>query len=124
MNGGQSKQVTVRLNPEEKALFDLYAQSVGLDGSELFKLLIIREEKLQRLRALKAKDQIPAFPRQSRGTGLMKPTVTAHFSNPETASRFSKYATSCGLIKQTAGAWLLSQELNERWLERALSRLE
>jgi hypothetical protein len=116
-----TKQITVRLNPQEKTAFDNYAERHGLDSSELAKLLIVRERRLERLLALKNKKQIPEFKRQSWGKGIKKPTVTAHFSAAAEVEAFTKYAMSCGLNRQSAGAWLLAAELKEQWLEKALS---
>src|SRR5690348_9539172 len=86
-----SPQITVRLNPQEKLDFDRYAAVVGLDRSELAKLLIVRERKLRRLASLRA-DVIPAAERQSPGQAIRKPTVTAHLSSDEEVAAFDRYA--------------------------------
>jgi hypothetical protein len=116
-----SPQITVRLHPEEKTSFDNYAAAHGLDCSELAKLLIVRELRLQRLLVLKNRKQIPEFKRQSWGKGIRKPTVTAHFSTQDEVKAFDRYAESCSLNRQKAGAWVLTAELDEQWLEKALS---
>jgi hypothetical protein len=53
--------------------------------------------------------------------GIKKPTVTAHFSTLAEVEAFDKYATSCSLNRQSGAAWLLTAELKEQWLEKALS---
>jgi hypothetical protein len=116
-----TRQITVRLDPQEKTAFDSYAERCGLDSSELAKLLIVRERRLERLLALRNKKQIPEFKRQSWGKGIKKPTVTAHFSTLAEVEMFDRYATNCGLNRQNAGAWLLTAEIKEQWLEKALS---
>lgn len=113
-------QVTVRLPPETKAVFEHYCEQLGLDASELAKLLIIRERKLRRLLALKTSGRCPKRQRQLRGEAIALPTVTAHLSSVEQVAEFDSYARCCGLNRDNAGAWLLETELSERWLERAL----
>jgi hypothetical protein len=113
--------ITIRLEPEQKVEFDQYAKSLGLDSADLAKLLFAREMKLKQLRALNEKKQRPEFPRQSWGLGIAKPTVTAKYSSYAERDAFDQYANSCGLVRQSAGAWLLVNELKERWLETALS---
>jgi hypothetical protein len=110
-------QITIRVNPALKAQFDAYVEKLDIDASELAKLLIIRERNLQRLRTVgrKTKQQ-----RRPKGTGIRLPTVTAHFGRRDQVENFAKYATSCGMSRSSAGAWLLQTELSERWLEKAL----
>jgi|SRR6185295_3753762 len=115
------QQITARLDPQEKDAFDSYAAQFGLDSSELAKLLLVRERKLQRLLALKNKRQVPQVERQPWGRAIKKPTVTAHLSNSAEVEAFDQYAISCNLSRQTAAAWLLTSELKEKWLEKALS---
>ena len=117
----KSVPITIRLEPQQKAEFGGYAASLGLDSADLAKLLFAREMKLKRLKALSEKRQKPHFPRQSWGSGVEKPTVTAKYSSDAERNAFDNYAASCGLVRQTAGAWLLISELKERWLEHALS---
>jgi hypothetical protein len=116
-----TRQITVRLDPREKSAFDIYAEKCGLDSSELAKLLFVRERRLERLLILKTKKQLPQFKRQTWGKGIKKPTVTAHFSTRGEVDAFDRYAKSCGLNRQSAAAWLLTAELNEQWLEKALA---
>lgn len=113
------RQVTIRLRSPLKAKFDAYTERLGVDGSELAKLLIVREQNLQRLRAGR---DIKKLQRRPKGNADRLPTVTAHFSRIEAAEKFSIYAKSCGLSRSSAGAWLLEAELSERWLEAALHR--
>jgi hypothetical protein len=114
-------QITVRLDPQEKVAFDSYAEKCGLDSSELAKLLFVRERRLERLLSLKNKKQFPQSQRQTWGRGIKKLTVTAHFSTRGQVDAFDRYARDCNLTRQSAAAWLLRTELNEQWLEKALS---
>jgi hypothetical protein len=114
-------QITVRLPPQKKIEFDSYAAGLGLESADLLKLLIARERKLERLMTLKRRARIPRFDRQTWGMRTKKPTITARFSDPSEVDAFDDYAERCGLIRQSAGAWLLVTELEERWLEKALS---
>jgi hypothetical protein len=113
-------QVTVRLSPVAKVEFDAYSARLGLDASELAKLLIVRERNLQRLASLKQANEEPARQRRQPGTGTRLPTITAHLSTLEQVDEFDAYAKRCGLNRSGAGAWLLERELQEKWLENAL----
>lgn len=113
-------QITIRLSPTTKERFEAYAERLGLDASELAKLLIMRERYRQRLASLAGKGRLPAKARRPAGDGERLPTVTAHLSSLEQVKTFDVYAHQCGLNRSTAGAHLLEAELDERWLERSL----
>lgn len=113
------KQITMRLEAETKRAFHAYAARVGLDASELAKLLIHRERYRRRLQQLAVDDAKPAERLRRRG-GAQKASVTAHVSRPDQVSEFDAYAKMCGLSRDRAGAYLLEAELEERWLERAI----
>jgi hypothetical protein len=115
------RQITIRLDPPTKSNFEDYAGRLGLDTSELAKLLIVRERILQRLSAQTSAHDLPKRVRQVYGSGARLPTVTAHMSTREQVEEFDAYAKSCGLNRNRAGVWLLETELQEKWLERALS---
>jgi hypothetical protein len=114
-------QITIRLAPAVKAEFEGYAERLGLDASELAKLLIVRERNLRRLAALSS-NETPRRRRRLPGSGGPLPTITAHLSTRAQVDDFDTYAKSCGLNRSGAGAWLLEKELQEMWLEGALSR--
>jgi hypothetical protein len=114
-------QVTIRLLPAIKTAFVKYAAGLGLDASELAKLLIVREAKQRRLAAMKRVGNVPIRKRQPRGSAVAMMTVTAHFSDVCQVEVFDAYAERCGLARGTAGAWILEEELKERWLQRALT---
>jgi len=116
-----SSQISVWLLPETKKAFGKYAEEVGVDDSELAKLLILRESKLKRLATLKREGNIPVRKRQLRGTAEQLEKITAHLSSASQVQQFDAYAGSCGLVRSTAGALLLEIELSEKWLEKALS---
>lgn len=114
-------QITIRLPPRTKRAFESYAGALGLKASELAKLLIVRERTLKRLSDLKRKGCIPKRKRQPRGSAIPMKSVTAHFSSLREVEEFDAYVKRCQLSRDSAGAWLLESELQDRWLQRALS---
>lgn len=113
-------QITIRLLPRLKAEFEAYANELGLRSSEFAKLLIVRERLLRRLDALNRAGKAPKRDRQERGAAVEMEKITAHVSTVDQVKEFAKYAESCSLNRNLAGAWLLEKELSERWLESAL----
>jgi hypothetical protein len=114
-----AKPLSCRVSNAVKDAFGSYAKGLGLADSELFRLLIKRERRHQ---------QLAVF---VRAGGIVKPSVprkpepakiTAHFSSDAEAMEFSEYANKCGLTRDRAGGWILEHELQERWLEQAISR--
>lgn len=94
------------------AAFDAYARECGLTSkSELLKLLIRRELRLNRL---KPSDQARQQPTDRRTK------VTAHLSD-ELEVALSKRAAQLGVTTSHAAALLIEGELAERWLETALA---
>jgi len=91
--------------------FDQYTRACGLSSkSELLKLLIQRELRLQRLQAA-------AQARQSPTAGRTK--ITAHLDDSLDAA-LAAHALSLGVSTSHAAASLVETELSERWLEAAL----
>src|SRR5437868_935742 len=112
------KPLSCRVPDAVKEAFGAYAKGMGLADSELFRLLIARE---------RIHHQLAKF---VQGGGLVRPSVprnpepakiTAHFSSDAEATEFSDYAEKCGLTRDRAGGWILERELQERWLEHAIS---
>lgn len=96
--------------------FDKYAKACGLTSkSELLKLLIQRELRLKRLRS----DRQSGASRQAP-LGQNKTKVTAHL-NGDLNKALSTHVEMVGLSISNAAAQLVEIELNERWLEAALS---
>ena len=114
-------QIAIRLPPETKAAFETYAAGLGLDASELAKLLIVRERTLRRLAVLQREGEVPKRKRQTRGRAIDLPKITAHVSSLVQVKEFDDYAKKCELNRNSAGVWLLEKELSERWLEKSLS---
>jgi hypothetical protein len=114
-------QITIRLPPGTKRAFESYACALGLKVSELAKLLIVRERMLMRLAELKRTGSIPKRKRQPRGSAVPMKSITAHFSTVREVKEFDSYVRRCNLNRDSAGAWLLESELQDRWLERSLS---
>jgi hypothetical protein len=113
-------QITIRLLPKAKRDFERYADALGLKASELAKLLIVRERALKRLARLKRAGNVPKRKRQRRGSAIPMLSVTAHLSSVKEVEQFDAYVTGCDLNRDSAGAWLLEDELRDKWLERAL----
>ena len=114
-------QITAHVLPATKKKFKTYAREQGLDTSELAKLLIMRERRLSRLFALTLTEQPHRGGRQPRGLAVGTTSITAHLASIHNMKKFDAYARKCGLSRSKAAAWLIETELNERWLERALS---
>jgi hypothetical protein len=119
-------QITIRLSPEAKTGFQNYARSLGMRASELAKLLIVREQRLCRLaKQARSGSEIDRDKRGRNETvGKRWPTVTAHLSDLNQLRKFDEYAKGCGLNRSSAGAWLCEKELQERWLDKAISAPE
>ena len=113
-------QITIRLPSSEKTRFEEYAGSLGLGASELAKLLIVREQHRRRLAESRMASGPSRKSRRPAGTGKRLPTITAHLSSKEEVKKFDAYARECGLNRNGAGAWILQNELRERWLEKAI----
>lgn len=113
-------QIPIRINLDLAEQARAYAKEQGVGDSELLKLLFQRERRLRRLAALHRLGRTPHRPRQKKGSAEIMDVITVYFSVEERAE-FERYASDCGLRKSDAGAWLLRQELQERWLLRALS---
>lgn len=106
-------QINARLSQEIRKDFERYAGEVGLDASELARLLIVRAMRRQkRLRPV---------------TQIVRPEVrgplwklTAHFHRQDDINEFDRYAAAQGLRRATAAKSIFENELNERWLAHAL----
>jgi len=113
-------QITIRLPPSSKRAFETYAGALGLKVSELAKLLIVRERGLKRLAHLKKSGEVPKRKRQLRGSAVPMKSITAHFSSVREVQEFDTYVKRCDLNRDSAGAWLLEKELDDKWLKRSL----
>ncbi|CAA6604894.1 hypothetical protein MTBLM1_40098 [Rhodospirillaceae bacterium LM-1] len=115
------KQVNIRLTPGEKEEFEAYARGFGLDASELTKLLIVREFRLDRLAENKNCGGLSAAQKRNGGNEKSRlPTITAHYSSAKDVEIFSSHAKQRHMSRGAAGACLLRTELKERWLEKVL----
>lgn len=113
-------QISVRVASATKEAFLAYSDCLELDYSEVAKLLVIREKRLRRLAALNAEGKAPVRSRQTRGRAVPMPHITVYLRSLQFTKQFTTYARSCGLKRTDALAWLLKEELTERWLMRAL----
>jgi antitoxin component of RelBE/YafQ-DinJ toxin-antitoxin module len=106
-------QITARMSTELRARFDRYADEVGLDASELARLLIVRAIGRRKLLRV-SKDQ----DRRELGSNIRK--LTAHFHHSEIVEEFDSFAAASGLIRAAAAKIVFERELDERWLAHAL----
>jgi hypothetical protein len=113
-------QITARIQPEIKKQFEQYAESLGLDASELAKLLIVRERHQRRLAKLKEAGKVVQRSRRAYGDGSRLPTITAHLSSVKDVKEFDTYVAKHGFSRSAAGAYLFEAEVRERWLEKAM----
>jgi hypothetical protein len=111
-------QITARLPAEAKLEFRRYAEALGLDASELAKLLIVRERYQKQLLRLVRADKVAE--RSRRGSSGRLETITAHLSSLEDVESFDAYAEKCGLSRSSAAAHILEAEIREHWLEKAI----
>lgn len=92
--------------------FGDYARVCGMTSkSELLKLLIMRELRLQRLSG-GAQNRQPATAGRSK--------ITAHLS-PDLDAALAAHTSALGVTTSHAAALLVERELSERWLETALT---
>ena len=92
--------------------FEVYARTCGLTSkSELLKLLIGRELRLNRLKPGEQSRQSPS-PNRTK--------ITAHLSD-ELEAALAKRAAALGVSTSHATARLVEGELSERWLEKSLT---
>jgi hypothetical protein len=116
------KQINAHVIPRIKKRFGDYATKNGLDDSVVAKLLILRERELRRLQAFARTRDLPGLSRQRRGKSLRASSkVTIHMSSATEVRKFHDYAVNdCGMSRSKAAAWLITKELEERWLERVI----
>jgi hypothetical protein len=110
-------QITARLSTDIRDRFDRYAAEVGLDASELARLLITREMRVRRL--LRRKYQSGTARTAFREHGERK--LTAHFHLLDEVAKFGKYARAQDLSRAAAAKLIVEQELHERWLAKAFA---
>jgi hypothetical protein len=109
-------QITARLSPDIRDRFDKYAAEVGLDASELARLLIVREMRVRRLLG-RSTSQPERYPAKKYGDR----TLTAHFHLSEEVAKFDRYAQAQKLSRSGAARLIVERELRERWLAKAFA---
>jgi hypothetical protein len=110
-------QITARLSPVIRDRFGQYAAEVGLDASELARLLITREMCIRRRRLTD---------RQSGRAGKLpkkysERKLTAHFHGPEKVAEFDRFADAQHLSRAAAARLIVEREVHERWLAKAFA---
>jgi hypothetical protein len=109
-------QITARLSTDIRAHFDRYAAEVGLDASELARLLIVKEMRGRRLLS-PAKSLSSAAGKSAKRRRERK--LTAHFHLEKTVAEFGRYARAQGFSRASAARLIVERELRERWLANA-----
>jgi hypothetical protein len=111
-------QITARLSPVIRDRFDRYAAEVGLDASELARLLFTRELCIRRGHRLATRQSGPTR-KPPKKYGERK--LTAHFHRPEKVAEFDRYANAQGLSRAAAAKLVVERELREKWLAKAFA---
>ena len=104
-------QVNIYVSGTERERFAAYAAQFGLDVTALSNLLLERELRVERLAKLQRQD-----------TGHRDEKITAHMTAVRRA-QFAARTKQLGLSLSQAGAMLVSSELHERWLEKAVDNV-
>lgn len=97
-------QITARLSPQDRESFEKYASSVGLNGSSLARVLIVRE---LRLTGKRPPTDIGRRPGSEEGK------LTAHSCSEQTVALFDAYAKACGLSRAAAAKLIFERELRD-----------
>jgi hypothetical protein len=109
-------QITTRLSTKIRAAFDRYAKSVGLDASELARLLIIRELHVRRI--LQSTESISGVAPKNRKDRAER-KLTAHFHSAAVVVELDNYSSAHGYTRSDAAKRIFEQELSEKWLLNA-----
>jgi hypothetical protein len=101
-------QITARLSPEERRLFEEYATSLGLNGSSLARLLLARAlgHPVRSLSPIRRKEKAEA-------------KLTAHYCSIEALRRLRARAAASKMSPAEAAKVVFTRELDERWLAKA-----
>lgn len=108
-------QITARLSPAIRRRFDQYAAEVGLDASELARLLVFRAMRSQRC------PNAPHDVAESTNKRIGQRKLTAHFHEAKVVANFDRYAGGQGLSRAAAFKNIVERELRERWLANAFN---
>ncbi|WP_265528316.1 hypothetical protein [Sphingomicrobium marinum] len=101
-------QITGRMPSEDREKFGDYSAKVGLDGSSVATLLVLRELQLRRLHDLRARLGIP--------NNFTEKKITSHRVTEEQKTTFTKHAKDIGLSNSKALGLLCRAELIEQWV--------
>jgi hypothetical protein len=102
-------QITTRLSPKARRQFEKYAVSLGLTGSSLARLLLVRE--LQR--------PMKSRPRSFGKSGSEDGKLTAHSCSADTVKQLQARANAQRLSRAEAAKLIFERELQDRWLAGA-----
>jgi len=104
-------QISARLSPTARKRFEKYALSLGLNGSSLARLLLVR--KLQTPMAGLAH-------RSQRSRGIDDGKLTAHGCTDDMVQRLKTYAKRGRVSKAKAVKDIFECELKDCWLASAM----
>lgn len=111
-------QITARLSTDIRDHFDRYAAAVGLDASELARLLIVREMSVQ---GRSRQAQLQPGPARGASKAYLERKLTAHFHLRKQIVQFDRYADAQGLSRAAAARLIVERELRENWLAKAFA---
>ena len=114
---GRYPQITAHVSAAERAIFEAYSRAFGLDAGNLLHLLWQRELRFGRLDQIDGSFQDPGPALKAKG---LDSKVTAHLSDAALKARIRARAEAIGMPVSRAGAMLLREEMQLRWLEIAL----
>lgn len=114
---GSYPQITAHVSAAERGHFEAYARGFGLDAGNLLHLLWQRELRFGRLDQIDGSFQDPGQALKAKG---LDSKVTAHLTNAALKARIKARASAIGMSVSRAGATLLREEMQLRWLENAL----
>jgi hypothetical protein len=106
-------QITAHICASERAAFEAYARTFGLDPASLLALLLSRELRFARLGSLQENDMPSGEPRNMK--------VTVHGRDLGLRLGVMALAAACGTSISNVCAVVMRAELRDRWLERALA---
>jgi hypothetical protein len=99
-------QITARLSPTSRRRFEVYAKSLGLNGSSLARVLLLRALGLR----------MPSDEKQDSQDGKL----TAHGCTDDVVQRLKAHAKTRRVTKAKAVKDIFERELKDCWLAHAM----
>ena len=111
-------QASAYFLPAQHQTFIDYAKRVGLEASQLLRLLILHELSRLRVSSRFRAGKLGTPRRQHRGDGVQKIKVTARLIDPAHSIAYRRYVAVLGLGSTEAATLIAHEELRQRWLEK------